>query len=118
MSRIEKQPYIKSADETSDEKDGMKCNCEMKITRVCEANADMCGNTDDVNSVRGTILNTKNDGMTNVGCYYQRETKVSIWILKRISSTNAKVRYVYAQLVKEHTEDDLNYAIVGIRSKR
>ncbi|KAF0463062.1 hypothetical protein F8M41_000209 [Gigaspora margarita] len=37
---------IKSADETSDDKGGIKSNCEMKIARDCEANADMCGNTD------------------------------------------------------------------------
>ncbi|CAG8681416.1 16016_t:CDS:2 [Gigaspora margarita] len=57
----------------------MKCNGKMIMTRV---NADMYGNTDDIDSVRGTILKTKNDGMNNVGCFYQRGTKVSIWSLK------------------------------------
>ncbi|KAF0550629.1 hypothetical protein F8M41_024307 [Gigaspora margarita] len=61
---------IKSANETSNDKDGMKCNCEMKITRVCEVNANMCGNTDDVDSARGMISKTKDDGMTKVGYYF------------------------------------------------
>ncbi|CAG8786705.1 163_t:CDS:1, partial [Gigaspora rosea] len=43
---------IKSTDKTSNDEDGMKCNGEMIMTRVCEVNADMYENTDDVNSVR------------------------------------------------------------------
>ncbi|CAG8816361.1 25009_t:CDS:1, partial [Gigaspora margarita] len=51
----------------------------MIMTRV---NADIYGNTDDIDSIRGTILKTKYDGMNNVGYFYQRGTKVSIWSLK------------------------------------
>ncbi|CAG8677052.1 33394_t:CDS:2 [Gigaspora margarita] len=66
---------IKFADKTSDDEDGMKCNYEMKITRVCEVNADMCGNIDDVDSVRSTISKTKDDGMTKYGLDHAQSVK-------------------------------------------
>ncbi|CAG8581899.1 17508_t:CDS:2 [Gigaspora rosea] len=51
---------IKSTDKTSDDKDGMKCNGEIIMTRICEVNANMYENTDNVDSVRGDDLRIYN----------------------------------------------------------
>ncbi|CAG8807916.1 16868_t:CDS:2 [Gigaspora margarita] len=55
---------------------------EIRIKKAPDSTKHMYRNTDDIDSVRGTILKTKNDGMNNVGCFYQCGTKVSIWSLR------------------------------------